>query len=183
MLAAAATPSSVQTTRLVSHMYKLTASCFTKDSIQDSWQPCSICTTVLCWQHNGSSATGRLRCRRTYWCHLTSAKRWSHYIPMAAFICEGAQMKTFQTIQFLRLEGWSPERLRVPTGAVSAMYSTVQHSNCGRGSQTSAPSSEPRAHEGAQRPVAYVRGIPRSLRSGMWAIAITTKPAINYSTR
>ena len=29
--------------------------------------------------------------------------------------------------------------------------STVQYSNCGRGSQTSALASEPRAHEGAQR--------------------------------
>jgi hypothetical protein len=32
---------------------------------------------------------------------------------------------------------------------------TVQYSNCGRGSQTSALSSEPRACEGAQRPVTY----------------------------
>jgi hypothetical protein len=30
--------------------------------------------------------------------------------------------------------------------------STVQYSNCGRGSQTSALASEPQAHEGAQRP-------------------------------
>ena len=32
---------------------------------------------------------------------------------------------------------------------------TVQYSNCGRGYQTSALASEPRAHEGAHRPVAY----------------------------
>jgi hypothetical protein len=30
-------------------------------------------------------------------------------------------------------------------------HSTVQYSNCGRGSQTSALASEPQAHEGAQR--------------------------------
>ena len=33
--------------------------------------------------------------------------------------------------------------------------STVQYSNCGRGSQTSALASEPWAHEGARRPITY----------------------------
>ena len=39
---------------------------------------------------------------------------------------------------------------------VPSHYSTVQYSSCGRGSQTSALASEPRAHEGARRPVTYV---------------------------
>jgi hypothetical protein len=40
-----------------------------------------------------------------------------------------------------------------PTCRTAAI--TVQYSNCGRGSQTSALASEPRAHEGARRPAAY----------------------------
>jgi hypothetical protein len=52
------------------------------------------------------------------------------------------------------------------------------HSNCGRGSQTSALDSEPRAHEGARRPVTYP-----NLSGRVWAIAITTRPAVNSSTR
>ena len=37
------------------------------------------------------------------------------------------------------------------SGASDLQYSTVQYSNCGRGSQTSALASEPHAREGAQR--------------------------------
>ena len=42
------------------------------------------------------------------------------------------------------------------------LYSTVQYSNCRRGTPTSALASEPSAHEGARRPVAY----PRHTMSG-----------------
>ena len=40
--------------------------------------------------------------------------------------------------------------------AIVSQYNTVQYRNCGRGSQTSALASEPRAHEGARRPVTYL---------------------------
>ena len=53
----------------------------------------------------------------------------------------------------------------------------LQYSSCGRLSQTSALASEPRAHEGARR-ACYVS---RSLKSGVSAINITTKPAVNSS--
>jgi hypothetical protein len=59
-------------------------------------------------------------------------------------------------------------------------YSTVQYSNCGRVSQTSALASE---RSLLMRVPRGPRNVPQSLRSGMQAIEITTKPAVNSSTR
>jgi hypothetical protein len=62
----------------------------------------------------------------------------------------------------------------------SARSIAVQYSNCGRVSQTSALASE---RSLLMRVPRGPSNVPQSLRSGMQAIEITTKPAVNSSTR
>jgi hypothetical protein len=74
-------------------------------------------------------------------------------------MCRQSHSLVTKTVQVTR------QRLQQHAHALWASRSnphTVQHSKCGRGSPTSALASEPRAHEGARRPVTY----PRHTMSG-----------------